>query len=170
MIVQFLVALLATVSFAILYDAPQKELWFSGLSGAVGWLVYLYLTKEMHVHSVAATVAASLILTLIARILAVARRCPVTVYLLVSIFPLVPGTGVYYTSYYLITRQRELFLVTGLATFETAAAIAFGIAMGFGLPQKWFLIFQGREWLERKRQIEREKLEKERTEMQKGDM
>ena len=142
MIVQFLVALLATVRFAILYDAPQKELWFSGLSGAVGWL--LYLTKEMHVHSVTATVAASLILTLIARILAVARRCPVTVYLLVSIFPLVPGTGVYYTSYYLITRQRELFSATGLATFETAAAIAFGIAMGFGLPQNWFLIFQGR--------------------------
>ncbi|MDY2627833.1 MAG: threonine/serine exporter family protein [Lachnospiraceae bacterium] len=150
MIVQFLVALVATVSFAVLYDAPQKELLFSGLSGAVGWVVYLYLVEEMQVNKVISCVAATLILTLIARILAVARCCPVTVYLLVSIFPLVPGTGIYYTSYYLITRQNSLFAATGLATFETAAAIAFGIAMGFGLPQSWFGIFQRRKKLERK--------------------
>lgn len=141
MIVQFLVAMVATVCFAVLYDAPQKELLFSGISGAVGWVVYLYLTQEMQVHTVLACVAATLILTLIARILAVIRRCPVTIYLLVSIFPLVPGTGIYYTSYYLITRQKELFSATGLATFETAASIAFGIALGFGLPQSWFGIF-----------------------------
>lgn len=149
MIVQFLVALVATVSFAVLYDAPQKELLFSGLSGAVGWVVYLYLTDEMQINKVFACVTATLILTLIARILAVVRCCPVTVYLLVSIFPLVPGTGIYYTSYYLITRQNELFAATGLATFETAAAIAFGIAMGFGLPQSWFWIFQRPKTLRR---------------------
>lgn len=141
MIIQFLVALVATVSFAVLYDAPYKELLFSGLSGAVGWVVYLFLTGEVQVNKIFATVVATIILTLIARILAVMRKCPVTVYILVSIFPLVPGTGVYYTSYYLITRQNELFASMGLATFETAAAIAFGIALGFGLPQNWFLIF-----------------------------
>lgn len=147
MIVQFLVALVATVSFAVLYDAPRQELLFSGLSGAVGWVVFLVLTKDMQVNKIFAYVAATFILTLIARFLAVIRRCPVTVYLLVSIFPLVPGTGVYYTSYYLITRQNQLFTSMGLETFETAAAIAFGIALGFGLPQSWFRI------LDRKRNV-----------------
>jgi uncharacterized membrane protein YjjB (DUF3815 family) len=145
MIIQFLVAMAATVSFAVLYDAPQKELFFSGLSGAVGWVVYIYLTGTMHTNAIFACLVATIILTLIARILAVMRRCPVTVYLLVSIFPLVPGTGIYYTSYYLITRQKELFSVTGLTTFETAAAIAFGIALGFGLPQSWFGMFRRKE-------------------------
>lgn len=144
MIVQFLVALVATVSFAVIYDAPRKELLFSGLSGAVGWVVFLVLTKDMQVNKIFAYVVATFILTLIARFLAVIRRCPVTVYLLVSIFPLVPGTGVYYTSYYLITRQNQLFTSMGLETFETAAAIAFGIALGFGLPQSWFRILDGK--------------------------
>lgn len=147
MIVQFLVALIATVSFAVIYDAPRRELLFSGLSGAVGWVVFLVLTEDMQVNKVFACVVATFILTLIARILAVIRRCPVTVYLLVSIFPLVPGTGVYYTSYYLITRQNQLFASMGLETFETAAAIAFGIALGFGLPQSWFRVLDGKQRL-----------------------
>lgn len=156
MIVQFLVALVATVSFAVLYDAPRKELLFSGLSGAIGWVVNLFLTEEMNVNKIFACVVATFILTLIARILAVIRRCPVTVYLLVSIFPLVPGTGIYYTSYYLITRQNDLFASMGLATFETAAAIAFGIALGFGLPQGWFRIFAGNQKVIRRKIHERE--------------
>lgn len=141
MIVQFLVALIATIGFAVLYDAPYKELLFSGLSGAAGWVVYLILIEDMRANKIFATVVAAVILTLISRILAVIRKCPVTVYMLVSIFPLVPGMGVYYTTYYLITRQNALFASMGLETFETAAAIAFGIAIGFGLPQNWFFIF-----------------------------
>lgn len=156
MIVQFLVAMVATVSFAVLYDAPRPELLFSGLSGAVGWVVYLYLFEGLQMNGVVSCVAATFILTLIARILAVIRCCPVTVYLLVSIFPLVPGTGIYYTSYYLITRQNQLFAVTGLATFETAAAIAFGIAMGFGLPQSWFGIFRRRKGFQKIRKEQSE--------------
>lgn len=166
MIVQFLVAMVATVSFAVLYDAPRPELLFSGLSGAVGWVVYLCLFEGLQVNKVVSCVAATFILTLIARILAVVRCCPVTVYLLVSIFPLVPGTGIYYTSYYLITRQSQLFAATGLATFETAAAIAFGIAMGFGLPQGWFGIFRRRKSFEEahRREISRRPDKKEKSE------
>jgi uncharacterized membrane protein YjjB (DUF3815 family) len=141
MIIQFIVALLATVSFAILYDAPYKELLFAGLCGAVGWVVCLFLTDKMHINQILACVIATFILTVMGRVLAVIRRCPTTVYLLVSIFPLVPGSGIYYTSYYLITRQRRMFATMALTTFETATAIAFGIALGFGLPQTWFYLF-----------------------------
>ncbi|MDO5410590.1 MAG: threonine/serine exporter family protein, partial [Lachnospiraceae bacterium] len=162
MIVQFLVAMAATVSFAVLYAAPYRELFFSGFSGAVGWVVYLYLNQELETGTIVACVMATFILTVIARILAVVRRCPVTVYLLVSIFPLVPGTGIYYTVYYLITRQSELFAATGLATFETAASIAFGIALGFGLPQSWFkFLYKFTVQIENiilKKKIERERL------------
>lgn len=164
MIVQFIVALFSTVSFAVLYDAPSKELLFSGLSGAVGWVVYLYLVNNWQCNRILAYVIATVILTLIARILAVLRRCPVTIYLLVSIFPLVPGTGIYYTSYYLITRQNRLFYSMGLMTFELAAAIAFGIALGFVPPQKWFYVFASKRFKEylKKHQEREAKIEERR--------
>ena len=37
-LIQFLVAVLATISFAILFNAPRKEVLFCGLTGAFGWI------------------------------------------------------------------------------------------------------------------------------------
>ena len=145
MMVQFFMALAASVSFAVLYNAPKEELLFSGLSGAAGWVVYLIVSEQTGDGGVFAYVIATIALTLLSRILAVIRRYPVTVYLTVSIFPLVPGIGIYYTVYYLINKQNELFAARGLATFEAAAGIAFGIAAAFAIPQKWFTMFECRK-------------------------
>ena len=41
MIIQFLVSLAATLSFAVLFSAEKKQLFFCGLTGALGWIVYL---------------------------------------------------------------------------------------------------------------------------------
>ena len=41
MIIQFLVSLAATLSFAVLFSAEKKQLFFCGLTGAIGWIVYL---------------------------------------------------------------------------------------------------------------------------------
>ena len=38
MIIQFIVSLFATLSFAELFGAPKKELFFCGLTGAIGWV------------------------------------------------------------------------------------------------------------------------------------
>ena len=42
-IIQFIVAMIATISFAILFSAPKQELLFCGLSGAIGWLFYFII-------------------------------------------------------------------------------------------------------------------------------
>ncbi len=54
------------------------------------------------------------------------------------IIPLVPGAGIYYTAYYLITKQHALFAQKGLETFEIASAIVLGIIFGFAIPQSLF--------------------------------
>ena len=59
-------------------------------------------------------------------------------YLLCGIFPLVPGAGIYYTAYYLITKESALFSAKGLETFEIALAIVFGIIFGFAIPEAIF--------------------------------
>ena len=101
MIIQFLVSLAATLSFAVLFSAEKKQLFFCGLTGALGWIVYL-ICLQYHTDNAIANLIATFALTLVARILSAVRRTPVTVFLLTGIFPLVPGAGIYYTSYYFI--------------------------------------------------------------------
>ena len=136
-ILEFIVAMFATISFAILFNAPRKEVICCGLTGALGWGVYFGMTQQ-GTNSVLASLVATLCLTILARGFAVVRKSPVTVYLLPGIFPLVPGAGIYYTAYYLFIGNTEMSGFKGLETLEIAGAIVFGIIFGFGIPQRLF--------------------------------
>ena len=83
-------------------------------------------------------VVGSFLLTTFSRILAAKRKNPVTIYIIAGIFPLVPGAGIYYTSYYLITNNIDTFATYGLSTLKTAGAIVMGIILGMAFPQSWF--------------------------------
>ena len=142
-LIQFAVAMFATLSFAILFNAPRKEYFWCSITGASGWIAYLFL-MQTHISPAIATIGATLILTILSRVLSVARRNPVTVFLIPGIFPLVPGAGIYYTSYYFIMNQRDLFFSKGVETISIAGAIALGIFLGFSMPQIWLQRVFGR--------------------------
>lgn len=137
MIIQFVICLFATLSFAVLFHAPKAELVFCGLTGSLGWIVYL-LCLESDLSIPISNLVATLALTVVARTISAIRRNPVTVYLLCGIFPLVPGAGIYYTSYYFIMNQMDLCSQSGMETVKVAGSIVLGILFGFGLPQSWF--------------------------------
>ena len=86
-IIQFIVALFATLSFAVIFSAPKKELFYCGFTGALGWIIY-YIMVQFDMGVVFPSLIATLCLTIMARIFAAARSMPVTVYLLSGIFPL----------------------------------------------------------------------------------
>lgn len=138
LLTRFLVSIIATMGFAVLFNLPKSELIYAGVTGGIGYLVYMVLTEIAGLSMVFSNVVASLILIIIGRKMAVYRKCPVVAYLLVTIFPLVPGLGIYYTTYYMINGPYPSALAKGLETLECAAAIAFGIAIGTSIPQKWF--------------------------------
>jgi uncharacterized membrane protein YjjB (DUF3815 family) len=127
--------MVATIGFAILFSAPKKEIVLCGVTGAIGWVIYCILT-QYGLNKVFACVIATVVLTVFSRALAIIRKNPATVYLTAGIFPLVPGAGIYYTAYYLVNSDKAMFSAKGLETFETAAAVGFGILMGFAIPQK----------------------------------
>ena len=135
--------------FAELFGAPKKELFFCGLTGAIGWVVYV-IGLNSNMGTVLANLTATFALTVFSRILSAIRRNPVTVYLIAGIFPLVPGAGIYYTSYYFIMNDMTQFSNYGMETIKVAGAIVLGIVFGFGLPQSWFNALQR---IERKRRL-----------------
>ena len=59
------------------------------------------------------------------------------------IFPLVPGAGVYWTAYYIVTDQLRLAAGTGYTAVKVAVAIVLGIVFIFELPQGLFVRLAG---------------------------
>lgn len=90
-----------------------------------------------------ASFVGTLAVVLISRILTVRKKCPITIFLVSGIIPLVPGAGIYYTAYYLVTGQMSLAAVKGLEAVKIAFAIVLGIIFVVSIPRD---VFQIRYW------------------------
>lgn len=137
MIVQVVVAVIATLAFAVLFHVPRREYFYCAVNGGLGWVVYK-LCQGYGMGVPISSLWATLTLTLVARILSALRKMPSTVFLLAGIFTLVPGSGVYYTAYYLIMNDLSASTARGIDTFKIAGTIVLGIVFGLALPQSWF--------------------------------
>lgn len=100
MLVQFVVAMVATISFGITFQVGHRHYWTCGFVGAVGWTIYIACTTLGGMTAPMATLIATLPLAALSRFFAIRHKAPITVFLLTGIFPLVPGAGIYYTAYY----------------------------------------------------------------------
>ena len=144
LLVQCAVSFAAVMAFAILFHAPRREWVPCGLTGMVGWVVY-WLAVQGGISVVAASFCGTLGLALLSRVLAVVRRCPVTVFLTGGSFPLVPGAGIYYTVYAFITGDNAAAVFKGVETLKIAGVIALGIVLVLALPKGVFRVFAARE-------------------------
>ena len=85
-----------------------------------------------------ASFLATCVVAFSSRASAIYNKCPVTIFLISGIFPLVPGAGIYWTAYYLVMGQNSECLRAGLTTVKTAFAIVLGIVFVFEIPQTFF--------------------------------
>ena len=139
---QCLAAFIGTFAFAILFGAPRKQYFSAGAIGAIGWVIYLMLTRFCHFGTTVSIIAATTVICILSRFTAVKDRCPSTVYLLCGIFPLVPGAGIFWFTYYLVSSQFFLSASAGFTAVKAAIAIVLGIIIAMELPQR---VFSGRK-------------------------
>lgn len=136
MIPQVCAAMMGTIAFSLLFGVPRKYYIWCGLIGGAGWAVYVLASGYVSVAG--ASFAATVVVIFLSRAAAVVNRCPVTIFLISGIFPLVPGAGIYWTVYYLVTEQLGLAVYTGYEAVKAAVAIVLGIVFVFELPQGVF--------------------------------
>ena len=133
LLLQTLVAAGDSATFGALFQVEKRHYLACAITGAAGWVTYC-LAVEAGCSVAAASFLGALPLTLLARLFAIYRRAPVTVFLLSGIFPLVPGAGIYYTAYYFIQGNNALALSNGISTFKVAVALAIGISLVLSIP------------------------------------
>jgi membrane protein len=128
---------MGTVSFALLYQVHYKYFWDIGIIGSVSWFIYLMVEDISGMDSMA-VLFSGIFAAVFSRSLAAKRKCPATIFLSTSIFPLIPGIGVYKAIYYLITGNGALSLKYGRSCFLTAFTIAIAIGIVQQIPQSFF--------------------------------
>lgn len=140
---------LATLAYAVLFNVPKQYYTTCGITGLSGWIVYLAMCQVTTVAL--ASFVGTLAVVLISRIFTVRKKCPITIFLVSGIIPLVPGAGIYYTAYYLVTGQMSLAAVKGLEAVKIAFAIVLGIIFIVSIPRDAFQIRYWRAKRKRKR-------------------
>ena len=120
-------AALGSLSFAMFFGVRSRKLWFSLLGGALNWGLYLLAMKKMGLPATMAYALGAAAGTLYAEILARIVKTPVTVFVITSVIPMVPGGALYYTMLGLVQGDKATFVDRGLYTLSAAGAMALGI-------------------------------------------
>ncbi len=120
-------AALGSLSFAMFFGVCSRKLWFSLLGGALNWGLYLLAMKKMGLPATMAYALGAAAGTLYAEILARIVKTPVTVFVITSVIPMVPGGALYYTMLGLLQGDKATFVDRGLYTLSAAGAMALGI-------------------------------------------
>ncbi len=130
--------------FAVIYNIHGGGILICAFGGALGWLTYL-LSAPLLQSDIIQTFAAAVAISIYAEIMARLRKCPVTGYLLVAIFPLVPGGGIYYTMEHAINGETGAFLSSFLHTLGIAGALAVGVLLVSSVVRMWGSLRRNRE-------------------------
>ena len=128
MFIQILFAISATLGFGITFNIRGKNLIFSSIVGGISWGVYLFC-MEFNTTIIFAYFASSIALTVCSEISARVLKTPVTSILISGLIPLVPGSGIYYTMYYILEKNIEKAISKGVETLFIAVALSFGIVV-----------------------------------------
>lgn len=135
---QTLAAFIGTFAFAILFGVPRQQYATCGIIGAIGWAAFLIMTRAGIAGTMVSITFSTVLICLMSRMVAVWDKCPSTVYLLCGIFPLVPGAGIFWFTYYLVAEKFRLSMTTGFNAGMAAIAIVLGIILAMEFPQRCF--------------------------------
>lgn len=119
---------IGTIGFTLLFRSNKKRVVISSLGGAMVCAVYVlschFFEKEL-IQNLFPALAA----TVYAEIMARVTKAPATPILACSIIPLVPGGKLYYTTYYFVMGENELFRESLSALLSIAGGLAVGIIL-----------------------------------------
>jgi len=121
-------SLIGCVGFSILFNIHGPGGMLCALGGMLTWVAYS-MTAQYTGSDLTGYFWASVTASVYAEIMARIRKYPTISYLVVSLFPLMPGAGVYYTMYYAVHGNMDAFASKGTETAAVAGVLAVGVMM-----------------------------------------
>ena len=116
------------IGFSIYFNIHGPGMLVCAAGGILTWSTYL-LALHMGIGIIYANFIGGLVASVYAEIMARVRRFPAISYLVVSLFPLLPGAGIYYTMAFAVENDMARFAARGYQTAVIAGALALGILL-----------------------------------------
>lgn len=124
--IEIIYAFFATFFFSIIFNLRGKKIIFSSICGALGWFTLL-LAQNAKYSKTASFFIAAIAITIYSEILGKKLKTPVTTALIPGLIPLVPGGGIYYTMYYIVSNEFLAARAKGMETLSITVALSVGI-------------------------------------------
>lgn len=134
--IQCLAACIGCLGFSLQFNEHGPGVALCVLGGGLSWAAYcavLHFSGSDILAYFGAAIASAAYSEAMARI----RKYPAISYLVVSIFPMIPGASIYYTTGYVVRGDMAGFASKGTHTIAIAGAIAVGILMVSTLVRLW---------------------------------
>lgn len=127
-ILQCIAAFVGCYGFTFLSNIHGFGGLLCALGGCLTWGVYC-IASMLGFNDILCYFCAALMAASYAETMARIRKYPAISYLVISIFPLIPGAGIYYTTNYLVIGDLSKFATQGKHTIAIAGVIAVGILL-----------------------------------------
>ncbi len=150
--IQAVACFIGCTGFSLIFTIHGQGSLLCTLGGVITWLIYL-VTMGKTGSDLTGYFFATLFSAVYSELMARIRKYPAISYLVVSIFPLLPGAGLYITMTYAVNSQLEAFAAQGLHTGAIAGVMAVAILLGSSAItaiSRW----RGRRHLEKARKMQ----------------
>jgi len=134
--IQCVASCIGCLGFSLIFNIHGPGVLLCVLGGGLSWAAYcavLHFSGSDILAYFGAAIASAAYSEAMARI----RKYPAISYLVVSIFPMIPGASIYYTTGYVVRGDMAGFADKGTHTIAIAGAIAVGILMVSTLVRLW---------------------------------
>jgi uncharacterized membrane protein YjjB (DUF3815 family) len=118
----------ASALFALLFRTPARLIIPASILAVAGYALSLWVGAKINAEW-AGIFFGSLLSALIGEWLARKLRAPATIFLTVSVIPMVPGAGLYNTMLALVQKRYADAAAAGSNTMLSAGAIALGLSI-----------------------------------------
>lgn len=128
MFMRSIMAGICTTAFAILFRVAKQHFIDCTILGFISWFLFLTLSS-LQSNVMLSIFISGFIIAIASRILAVKRKCPAIVFLMTSLFPLLPGLSFYRSIYYMLMGQETIAISFAKESFLIAFTIAISIVI-----------------------------------------
>ena len=128
LLIQSIGCAIGCFGFSIVFNVHGPGGLICVLGGVLTWIVYA-LCIDIGLGEIGAYFWGAVFASAFSEISARIRKYPAISYLVISIFPLIPGSGVYYTMEHAVQGEMDLFISRGITTIGIAGVMAVGILL-----------------------------------------
>lgn len=130
---QLIPALISSVGFALVFNLRLKYLPYIAFGGLAAWGIYIFFELQFGIGAFWCSLIAGFFADFISQILARIKKTPATLFLVPTFIPLIPGSTLYYASYFLLQNDYKQFGHYVLVTALVVLGMALGIGFSAGL-------------------------------------